>query len=69
MTMKSKKQTLTVPFADGTGTASATYIAAPGSTKTIIYGQGWTTEPEWMGYISKIFYDMGYNVLMPYTRG
>lgn len=64
-----KKQTLTVPFADGTGTASATYIAAPGSTKTIIYGQGWTTEPEWMGYISKIFYDMGYNVLMPYTRG
>lgn len=63
------KQTLTVPFADGTGTASATYIAHPGSTKTIIYGQGWTTEPEWMGYISKIFYDMGYNVLMPYTRG
>lgn len=63
------KQTLTVPFADGSGNASATYIAHPGSTKTIIYGQGWTTEPEWMGYISKIFYDMGYNVLMPYTRG
>lgn len=63
------KQTLTVPFADGTGTASATYIAHPGSTKTIIYGQGWTTEPEWMGYIAKIFYDLGYNVLMPYTRG
>lgn len=64
-----KKETLTVPFADGSGNASATYIAHPGSTKTIIYGQGWTTEPEWMGYISKIFYDMGYNVLMPYTRG
>uniref|UniRef100_UPI00403FA53A CocE/NonD family hydrolase n=1 Tax=Lentilactobacillus hilgardii TaxID=1588 RepID=UPI00403FA53A len=64
-----KKETLTVPFADGSGNASATYIAHPGSTKTIIYGQGWITEPEWMGYISKIFYDMGYNVLMPYTRG
>ncbi|MGF2384794.1 CocE/NonD family hydrolase [Lentilactobacillus otakiensis] len=63
------KETMSVPFADGTGNASATYIAHPGSTKTIIYGQGWTTEPEWMGYISKVFYDMGYNVLMPYTRG
>ena len=63
------RQMLSVPFADGTGNASATYIAHPNSTKTIIYGQGWTTEPEWMGYISKVFYDMGYNVLMPYTRG
>nr|WP_252892931.1 hypothetical protein [Lentilactobacillus otakiensis] len=52
------KETMSVPFADGTGNASATYIAHPGSTKTIIYGQGWTTEPEWMGYISKVFYDM-----------
>lgn len=64
-----KRENLTVPFADGSGNASATYIAHPGSTKTIIYGQGWTTRPEWMGYVSKIFYDMGYNILMPYSRG
>ncbi|GAF35674.1 hypothetical protein [Lentilactobacillus farraginis] len=38
-----KRENLTIPFADGSGNASATYIAHPGSTKTIIYGQGWTT--------------------------
>ncbi|KRK88826.1 alpha/beta hydrolase [Lentilactobacillus sunkii] len=64
-----QKETLEVPFADGTGTARATYIKNGDSKKTIIYGQGWTTEPEGMGRISKMFYDMGYNVLMPYTRG
>ncbi|MEK2587225.1 alpha/beta fold hydrolase [Lentilactobacillus buchneri] len=64
-----QKQTWEVPFADGTGTARATYLKNGDSKKTIIYGQGWTTEPEGMGRISKMFYDMGYNVLMPYTRG
>lgn len=64
-----QKDTWEVPFADGTGTARATYIKNGNSKKTIIYGQGWTTEPEGMGRISKMFYDMGYNVLMPYTRG
>lgn len=66
---KAPKETWEVPFADGTGTARATYIKNGDSKKTIIYGQGWTTEPEGMGRISKMFYDMGYNVLMPYTRG
>lgn len=64
-----QKQTWEVPFADGAGTARATYLKNGDSKKTIIYGQGWTTEPEGMGRISKMFYDMGYNVLMPYTRG
>ncbi len=64
-----QKQTWEVPFADRTGTARATYLKNGDSKKTIIYGQGWTTEPEGMGRISKMFYDMGYNVLMPYTRG
>ncbi|WP_462394517.1 alpha/beta hydrolase [Lentilactobacillus parabuchneri] len=64
-----QKETWEVPFADKTGTARATYIKNGDSKKTIIYGQGWTTEPEGMGRISKMFYDLGYNVLMPYTRG
>ncbi|AQW21479.1 alpha/beta hydrolase [Lentilactobacillus curieae] len=63
------KQDLAIPFADGSGTARGTYVAKKGSNKTVIYGQGWTTEPSWMGYISKVFYDMGYNVLMVYTEG
>ena len=58
-----------INFADGSGTARGTYLKNGDSKKTVIYGQGWTTEPTWMGYVSKVFYDMGYNVLMVYTEG
>ncbi|GAF41596.1 hypothetical protein JCM14202_3548 [Agrilactobacillus composti DSM 18527 = JCM 14202] len=64
------KETWAVPFYDDTSkSVRATYLKHNDSTKTVIYGQGWTTEPEWMGYISKVFYDLGYNVLITYSRG
>lgn len=67
---KVAKETWSIPFYDDKSKyAKATYIKNGNSTKTIIYGQGWTTDPNWMGYISKVFYDMGYNVLITYTRG
>jgi predicted alpha/beta-fold hydrolase len=64
------KETWAVPFYDDPSkSVRATYLKHNDSTKTVIYGQGWTTEPEWMGYISKVFYDLGYNVLITYSRG
>lgn len=63
------KENWSVPTADGKGQVSGVYLKNGDSTKTVIYGQGWTTEPQWMGYVSKVFYDMGYNVLMTYTQG
>ncbi|KRK46923.1 cell surface hydrolase [Secundilactobacillus kimchicus JCM 15530] len=63
------KEKWSVPTADGKGQVSGVYLKNGDAKKTVIYGQGWTTEPQWMGYVSKVFYDMGYNVLMTYTQG
>lgn len=56
-------------YNDPTQFVRATYIQNGDSTKTAVIGQGWTEEPDWVGYVSKIWYDLGYNVLMPSQRG
>ncbi|MFW4406450.1 serine aminopeptidase domain-containing protein [Lactiplantibacillus paraplantarum] len=64
------KETWTLPeYNDPTQNVRAYYIQNGDSTKTVIIGQGWTEHVDWIGYVSKIWYDMGYNVLMPSQRG
>ncbi|WP_047999229.1 serine aminopeptidase domain-containing protein [Lactiplantibacillus herbarum] len=64
------KETWTLPeYNDPTQNVRAYYIQNGNSTKTVIIGQGWTEHVDWIGYVSKIWYDMGYNVLMPSQRG
>lgn len=64
------KETWELPeYNDPTQFVRATYIQNGDSTKTVVIGQGWTEEPDWIGYVSKIWYDLGYNVLMPSQRG
>ena len=64
------KETWELPeYNDPTQFVRATYIQNGDSTKTAVIGQGWTEEPDWVGYVSKIWYDLGYNVLMPSQRG
>lgn len=64
------KETWTLPeYNDPTQSVRAYYIQNGDSTKTVIIGQGWTEHVDWIGYVSKIWYDMGYNVLMPSQRG
>ena len=64
------KETWTLPeYNDPTQYVRAYYIQNGDSTKTVIIGQGWTEHVDWIGYVSKIWYDMGYNVLMPSQRG
>lgn len=64
------KETWELPeYNDPTQLVRATYIQNGDSTKTVVIGQGWTEEPDWIGYVSKIWYDLGYNVLMPSQRG
>ncbi len=64
------KQTLTIPSSNFAGeTSTATYVANPNSKKTVIIGQGWTERPDWVGLVSAVWYTMGYNVLMPSSRG
>ncbi|GAA5498752.1 KxYKxGKxW signal peptide domain-containing protein [Lactiplantibacillus plajomi] len=65
-----EKETWTLPeFNDPTQNVRATYIQNGDATKTVVIGQGWTERPDWIGYVSKIWYDMGYNILMPSQRG
>lgn len=64
------KETWELPeYNNPTQLVRATYIQNGDSTKTVVIGQGWTEEPDWIGYVSKIWYDLGYNVLMPSQRG
>ncbi|WP_129044786.1 alpha/beta hydrolase [Companilactobacillus metriopterae] len=64
------KETMEVPFYnDSSKNIRATYVANNASKKTVIIGQGWTERPDWIGVVSKVWYDMGYNVLMPSQRG
>ncbi|EIW14473.1 cell surface hydrolase, LPXTG-anchored [Lactiplantibacillus pentosus KCA1] len=64
------KETWTLPeYNDPTQNVRAYYIQNGDSTKTVIIGQGWTEHLDWIGYVSKIWYDMGYNILMPSQRG
>ncbi|TAR49505.1 hydrolase, partial [Lactiplantibacillus plantarum] len=64
------KENWTLPeYNDPTQSVRAYYIQNGDSTKTVIIGQGWTEHVDWIGYVSKIWYDMGYNVLMPSQRG
>ncbi|WP_125769066.1 CocE/NonD family hydrolase [Companilactobacillus furfuricola] len=64
------KEDLSVPYYDNVNKEiRATYVAHPESNKTVIIGQGWTERPDWIGVVSKVWYDMGYNVLMPSQRG
>lgn len=64
------KETWSLPeYNDPTQNVRATYIQNGDSTKTVVIGQGWTERPDWIGYVSKIWYDMGYNILMPSQRG
>ncbi|ETY74816.1 KxYKxGKxW signal peptide domain-containing protein [Lactiplantibacillus fabifermentans] len=64
------KETWELPeYNDATKLVRATYIQNGNSTKTVVIGQGWTQKPDWIGYVSKIWYDMGYNILMPSQRG
>lgn len=64
------KETWTLPeYNDPTQNVRAYYIQNGDATKTVIIGQGWTEHLDWIGYVSKIWYDMGYNILMPSQRG
>ncbi|MFD1471786.1 alpha/beta hydrolase [Companilactobacillus mishanensis] len=64
------KQTLTIPSSSFPNeTSTATFVANPGSKQTVIIGQGWTEHPDWVGVVSGVWYNMGYNVLMPSQRG
>jgi fermentation-respiration switch protein FrsA (DUF1100 family) len=64
------KEEVSVPYYDDSSKLiRATYVAHPDSKKTVIIGQGWTERPDWIGVVSKVWYDMGYNVLMPSQRG
>lgn len=64
------KEDVSVPYYDDANKSiRATYVAHPDSNKTVIIGQGWTERPDWIGVVSKVWYDMGYNVLMPSQRG
>lgn len=64
------KEDVSVPYYDNANKEiRATYVAHPESKKTVIIGQGWTERPDWIGVVSKVWYDMGYNVLMPSQRG
>lgn len=64
------KEDVSVPEYDNANKSiRATYVAHPDSKKTVIIGQGWTERPDWIGVVSKVWYDMGYNVLMPSQRG
>ena len=64
------KETWTLPeYNDPTQNVRAYYIQNGDATKTVIIGQGWTEHLDWIGYVSKIWYDMGYNILMPTQRG
>lgn len=64
------KETWTLPeYNDPTQNVRAYYIQNGDATKTVIIGQGWTEHHDWIGYVSKIWYDMGYNILMPSQRG
>ncbi|WP_048705199.1 CocE/NonD family hydrolase [Companilactobacillus ginsenosidimutans] len=64
------KQDVSVPYYNNANKEiRATYVAHPDSKKTVIIGQGWTERPDWIGVVSKVWYDMGYNVLMPSQRG
>ncbi|WP_270224178.1 KxYKxGKxW signal peptide domain-containing protein [Lactiplantibacillus pentosus] len=64
------KETWTLPeYNDPTQNVRAYYIQNGDATKTVIIGQGWTKHLDWIGYVSKIWYDMGYNILMPSQRG
>ncbi len=64
------KETWALPeYNNPTQSVRATYIQNGASTKTVVIGQGWTERPDWIGYVSKIWYDMGYNILMPSQRG
>ena len=57
------KETWTLPeYNDPTQSVRAYYIQNGDSTKTVIIGQGWTEHVDWIGYVSKIWYDMGYNL-------
>ncbi|MCE6029489.1 KxYKxGKxW signal peptide domain-containing protein [Lactiplantibacillus pentosus] len=64
------KETWTLPeYNDPTQNVRAYYIQNGDTTKTVIIGQGSTEHLDWIGYVSKIWYDMGYNILMPSQRG
>ncbi|MQS53227.1 alpha/beta hydrolase [Companilactobacillus mishanensis] len=64
------KEDVSVPYYNNANKQiRATYVAHPDSKKTVIIGQGWTERPDWIGVVSKVWYDMGYNVLMPSQRG
>ncbi|MQS90290.1 alpha/beta hydrolase [Companilactobacillus mishanensis] len=64
------KEDVSVPYYNNANKEiRATYVAHPDSKKTVIIGQGWTERPDWIGVVSKVWYDMGYNVLMPSQRG
>ncbi|RRK09827.1 LPXTG cell wall anchor domain-containing protein [Lactiplantibacillus garii] len=64
------KETWSLPeYNQPTQYVRATYIQNGDATKTVVIGQGWTERPDWIGYVSKIWYDMGYNILMPSQRG
>lgn len=64
------KENVSVPeYNNANKSIRATYVAHPDSKKTVIIGQGWTERPDWIGVVSKVWYDMGYNVLMPSQRG
>ena len=39
------------------------------SHKWIIIGHGWTNHPQGMSNFARVFYDMGFNVLLPFSGG